>query len=176
MLRIAITFALLLPASASAAEPDAKAVEFFENKIRPVLVEQCLKCHSVEAEKQKKLRGGLKLDTRVSGWEKGGDTGPAIVPGKPGEGTLLKSLKYGDPDLQMPPKGKLPDNVIKDFEKWIADGAVDPSGDTSVKPISSIDLEKGRQFWSFIAPKEATVPTIASPLVPIHNPIDAFVH
>ena len=68
MLRIAFTLALLVPASASAAEPDAKAIEFFENKIRPVLVEQCLKCHSMEAEKEKKLRGGLKLDTKA-GWD-----------------------------------------------------------------------------------------------------------
>jgi hypothetical protein len=176
MLRIALTLALLMPASAYAAEPDAKAIEFFENKIRPVLVDQCLKCHSTEAEKEKKLRGGLKLDMRVGGWEKGGDTGPAIVPGKSGEGTLLKSLKYTDPDLQMPPKGKLSDAVIKDFEKWIADGAIDPRGDTSIKPVSGIDIEKGRQFWSFITPKEPEVPSIASPKVPINNPIDSFIH
>ena len=133
MQRIVFTLAMLAPTYAVAAEPDPKAVEFFENKIRPVLVEQCLKCHSTEAEKERKLRGGLKLDTRVGGWEKGGDTGPAIVPGKPNEGTLLKSLKYTDPDLQMPPKGKLSDAVIKDFEKWIADGAIDPRGETARK-------------------------------------------
>jgi hypothetical protein len=175
MLRIALTLILLAPSFASAAEPDVKAIEFFENKIRPVLVEQCLKCHSTEAEKEKKLRGSLKLDTKA-GWVKGGDTGPAIVPGKPNEGTLIKSLKYTDPDLQMPPKGKLSDTVIKDFEKWIADGATDPRGDTATKLVGGIDLEKGRQFWSFIPPKEPAVPIISDPLLPIQNPIDAFVH
>src|SRR5688572_21065790 len=119
MLRTATIFTLLVPSFATAAEPDAKQVEFFENRIRPVLVENCYKCHSADAEK--KLRGGLRLDTKA-GWQKGGDTGPAVVPGKPADGTLLKSLHYGDPDLQMPPKGKLPESVIKDFEKWIADG------------------------------------------------------
>ena len=180
MPRTAFTLALLVPLFAhtgnvSAAEPDAQAVEFFENKIRPVLVEQCLKCHSAEAEKDKKLRGGLKLDSKA-GWEKGGDTGAAIVPGKPGEGTLIKSLKYTDPDLQMPPKGKLSDAVIKDFEKWIAMGAVDPRGEaTAAKPVSGIDLEKGRQFWSLIPPKDQPVPTIASSPIPVRTPIDAFV-
>src|SRR3954469_10703050 len=92
---------LFAAAAPSRAADDPKAVEFFETKIRPVLVEQCTKCHSDDAEKEKKLRGGLKLDTKAN-WAKGGETGPAIVPGKPAEGTLLKSLKY-DGDTQMPP-------------------------------------------------------------------------
>src|SRR3954466_15744342 len=107
MLRTALVIALLAPSAVRAAEPDAKQVEFFENKIRPVLVEQCYKCHSAEAQKEKKLKGGLLLDTKAA-LLKGGDTGPAVVPGKPGEGTLLKSLKY-EGETQMPPKGKLPD-------------------------------------------------------------------
>jgi hypothetical protein len=174
MLRIALTLVLLAPGLVSAAEPDAKAIEFFENKIRPVLVEHCQKCHSTDAEKEKKLRGGLKLDSKAS-WEKGGDTGPAIVPGKPAEGTLIKSLHYTDPDLQMPPKGKLPDAVVKDFEKWIADGAADPRGDAVVKPIGGIDFEKARQFWSFVPPKEAPVPVAKDALAPNKTPIDAFI-
>jgi cytochrome c553 len=181
MLRIALTVVLLGASFASAAsdasalEPDAKGIEFFETKIRPVLVEQCLKCHSTAAEKEKKLRGGLKLDFKMGGWDKGGDTGPAIVPGKPSEGTLIKSLKYTDPDLQMPPKGKLSDAVIKDFETWIANGAIDPRGESAAKPPVGLDLEKGRQFWSFQPPREQPVPAISKPQLPIHNPIDAFV-
>ena len=66
---------------------------------------------------------------------KGGSTGAAIVPGKTNEGTLLKALHYTDADKEMPPKGKLPDAVIKDFEKWIADGAIDPRGDSALKAI-----------------------------------------
>ena len=117
---------------ARAADPDAKEIEFFEKKIRPVLVEQCYKCHSAEAEKDKKLKGGFKLDTKAS-LLKGGDSGLALVAGKPDEGTLLKSLHYTDDELQMPPKGKLPDAVVKDFERWIADGAADPRTDTTAK-------------------------------------------
>ncbi|MBA4186994.1 MAG: hypothetical protein C0467_03150 [Planctomycetaceae bacterium] len=173
MLRIAIATVLLSPAFASAAEPTAAQVEFFENKIRPVLVESCYKCHSAEAEKDKKLKGGLLLDTKA-GWEKGGDTGKAIVPGKPNEGTLLKSLKYADENLQMPPKGKFSDAVIKDFEKWIADGAADPRSAGTVKAVG-IDIEKGKQFWSFQPPREAAIPSTTTPQFTVRNPIDAFV-
>ena len=85
---------------------DPAGIEFFEKKIRPVLAEHCYKCHSAEAEKAKKLKGGLLLDTR-DGLRKGGDSGPAVVPGKPAESLLVKALRY-DGDTQMPPKGKLP--------------------------------------------------------------------
>jgi hypothetical protein len=166
---------LLLFISGSASADDPKAIEFFETKIRPQLVEQCYSCHSAEAEKRKKLRGGLKLDTKA-GWQKGGDTGPALVPGKPAESLLLKTLKY-DGDVQMPPSGKLPAAVIADFEKWVADGAVDPrDGSAVTAPPGYIDLEKGRQFWAFQPPKPQTVPIIDNPKVEIRNFIDAFVH
>jgi cytochrome c553 len=173
MLRIAIAIVLLAQSFAVAAEPDPKQVEFFEAKIRPVLVEHCYKCHSVEAEKEKKLRGTLYLDSKA-GLAKGGESGAAIVPGKPSEGKLIKSMHYDDETLQMPPKGKLPDSVIKDFEKWIADGAIDPRGDMGMK-TAGIDIEKGRKFWSFQPPREAAVPTIHNPQFTVHNPIDAFV-
>jgi hypothetical protein len=172
MLRPAFALVLLLPPAAGAADPDPARVEFFEKKIRPVLVEHCLKCHSADAEKENKLRGGLRLDTKA-GWEKGGDTGPAVVPGKPGEGTLLRSLHHADPELKMPPKGKLPDAVVKDFETWVADGAADPRTGTVAKPIAGIDVEKGRQFWSFVPPKEPPVPATNNPRAT--NSIDAFV-
>jgi hypothetical protein len=168
MLRFTLVALLLVPSFARAADPapDAKKVEFFETKIRPVLVEQCYKCHSEEAAKEKKLKGGLKLDTRA-GLLTGGDTGAAMVPGKAAASLLLRTLKY-DGDVQMPPKGILPEAVIKDFETWIADGAVDPrTGDLA--KATTIDLEKGKQFWSFQAPKEPTVPGNAA------NPIDAFI-
>src|SRR5262245_23398119 len=171
MLRTALAAALLVPLAVSTARaadpvPDAKKVEFFETKIRPVLVEQCYKCHSEEAAKQNKLKGGLKLDTKA-GLLKGGDTGTAMVPGKADASLLLKTLRY-EGDVQMPPKGKLPDAVVKDFEKWIADGAADPrTGD--IAKAAGIDIEKGKQFWSFKAPKEPPVPGNAK------SAIDAFV-
>ncbi len=149
----------LWAAAPAAAADDPKAVEFFEAKIRPALVEHCLKCHSADAEKAGKLRGGLKLDTKAA-WQKGGETGPAVVPGKPAAGTLLASLKY-DGELKMPPKGKLPPAVVADFEKWVRDGAVDPRGETvaSAKP-AGIDLEKGKQFWAFQPPAVHAPPAV----------------
>ncbi|AMV22861.1 Planctomycete cytochrome C [Gemmata sp. SH-PL17] len=169
MLRIALVAVLVAPSVALAADPaplDAKKVEFFETKIRPVLIEQCYKCHSEEAVKDKKLKGGLKLDTKA-GLLAGGETGAALVPGKVDKGTLLQSMKYTD-ELKMPPKGKLPDAVIKDFEKWIADGAVDPREGGAAK-ATGVDIEKGKQFWSFQPPKEVPVPGNAK------HAIDGFI-
>ncbi|MBY0514754.1 MAG: PSD1 and planctomycete cytochrome C domain-containing protein [Gemmataceae bacterium] len=168
---LAVAAVVSVPAASHAAD-DPKAVEFFEAKIRPVLVEQCYKCHSEQAEKEKKLRGGLKLDTKAN-WLKGGDTGPAIVPGKPTEGSLLASLKYGG-DTQMPPKGKLPDGVITDFEKWIKDGAADPRTGTTAA-AAGIDIEKGRQFWAFRKPVLPAIPQTPNTKLQIRTPIDAFV-
>src|SRR5262245_57309196 len=88
--------------TAGADPVDPKGIEFFEKKIRPVLVEQCYSCHSVEAEKTKKLRGGLLLDSK-EGMAKGGDSGPAIVPGNAKVSLLLKAMHYTG-DVRMPPR------------------------------------------------------------------------
>ncbi|MBI3192235.1 MAG: hypothetical protein HYZ36_06170, partial [Pedosphaera parvula] len=85
-----------------AAAPDPAAIEFFEKSVRPVLAEHCYDCHSAKAQK---VKGGLSLDTR-EGVLKGGDTGPALVPGSPDNSLLIKAIRYTDPDLQMPPKNK----------------------------------------------------------------------
>ncbi len=161
--------ALLLGCAPAGAADDPKAVEFFEAKIRPVLVEHCQKCHSEPAAKASKLRGGLRLDARA-GWQAGGDTGPAVVPGKPDAGTLVKSLRY-DGEVQMPPAGKLPAAVIADFEKWVRDGAADPRETSAAKPAAGIDLDKGRAFWSLKSPTAQAVPGG----VAAGNAIDAFV-
>ncbi len=103
-------------------KPTQEQVAFFEKKIRPVLVEQCYKCHSAEAEK---IKGGLTLDTR-DGTRKGGDTGPIIVPGNPDRSKLIARCSHKNPDTAMPPKGKLSDSVVADFEAWVKMGAPDP--------------------------------------------------
>lgn len=121
------------------------AVEFFEKKIRPVLVDQCYSCHSVESKKQK---GGLLLDSKQA-ILKGGDSGPALVPGKPAESLLLKAMQHGQPDLKMPPKAKLADPIIADFEKWIATGAADPRDGTVKSTKRFIDIPEGRKYWAF---------------------------
>src|SRR4051812_35647211 len=123
---------LLIAQAASAGHPpaadDAKAVAFFEAKIRPVLAEHCYKCHSA---KTGKSEGNLFLDSRTS-IRAGGDRGPAIVPGNPDKSVLLTAISHTDPDLQMPPrKPRLPEAVIADFKTWIKAGAADPRGDAA---------------------------------------------
>src|SRR5687767_2417398 len=100
--------ALLLLPSAAALGADEAGPEFFESRVRPVLAERCYKCHS---EKSEKLKGGLKLDSREA-LLKGGDNGPAVVPGEPEKSRLIEAILYHNVDLQMPPKGKLPDGQI----------------------------------------------------------------
>ncbi len=144
----------------SAQSAQAVGDEFFEKKIRPVLATNCYACH---ASKMKSPMGGLVLDTK-SGLLKGGDSGPAIVPGKPAESLLLRVMRYSDPVLKMPPAGKLPDAVLADFEQWIAAGAPDPRtetpAETTVAKRRGIDFDKGRQWWAFQPVREIAAPSV----------------
>ena len=121
-------------------------VEFFESKIRPLLVERCYACHSAEPAPM----GGLRLDTR-EGWVTGGSRGPAIVPGNPAASLLIQAVNYQDPELSMPPEGTLQPEEIELLEQWVGVGAPDPRSDASgAAPVQdSIDLDEGRKFWSF---------------------------
>ena len=83
-------------------------------QFRPLLVDKCYSCHSAKA---KKLKGGLLLDTRA-GVINGGDSGPAIVPGHPEQSRLMEAVRWGNPDLQMPPKKRLPDAEAAVLEEW----------------------------------------------------------
>ncbi len=130
---------------------------FFEAKIRPILATNCGKCHASTAEK---LRGGLRLDSR-EGARLGGDSGPAIVPGNLDESLLIRAIRYRDDDLRMPPKAKLTDSVIADFEAWVKMGAPDPrNGPAGGAARPSVDLVKGREFWSFRPPKKSAPPAV----------------
>ncbi|MEZ6140158.1 MAG: DUF1553 domain-containing protein [Zavarzinella sp.] len=144
----------------SAAEPSGKDLAFFEEKIRPVLVEHCYRCHSAVAQATNKLRGGLLLDSK-SGWEKGGDSGVVIHPGQPEKSLLFISLNYED-DVQMPPKGKLPKEVIANFEAWIKLGAPDPriSTTTTSKQVG-LTIAEGRKFWSYQSVKQSPAPVVS---------------
>src|SRR5262249_38323975 len=121
---------LLLPATlvlavSSSAAQSSDGFDFFEKKIRPVLVERCYKCHSAQAEK---LKGDLRLDSR-EGFLRGGESAtPAIVPGDAERSRLIEAIRYKKEDLQMPPpkQGKLTDQQIADFVAWINMGAPDP--------------------------------------------------
>jgi hypothetical protein len=121
--------------------------EFFEKKIRPVLVERCYGCHGAEITQP---LGGLRLDTAAR-LRKGGDSGPVITPGDPAASLLIAAISYRNPDLKMPPSGKLKDQQIADFTEWIKMGAPDPRGDeTAPAPAKKgIDFTAARKFWSF---------------------------
>lgn len=117
---IACVLAALVHPALAADRPDAKKLEFFEKKIRPVLVKHCYSCHSAKA---KTVRGKLLLDSRDAN-RKGGESGPAVVPGDVKKSLLIDAIRYES--FEMPPKQRLPKNVVADFERWIKDGAVDP--------------------------------------------------
>jgi hypothetical protein len=139
-----------LLASEPPRKPSSDEIDFFEKKIRPVLVQHCYSCHSHEG---KKLEGGLRLDSRA-GVLKGGDDGPVLVPGKPEASILLKAIRYGQDFSQMPPKGKLPAEVIADFERWIAAGAPDPRLEGS--PLTKVQ----DRHWAFQPPRLVPLPLV----------------
>ncbi|MDQ3625298.1 MAG: DUF1549 domain-containing protein, partial [Verrucomicrobiota bacterium] len=168
---IALAGAGHLPAAVTAT-PDAAQIEFFEKKIRPVLVSTCYKCHAEDAEK---IKGGLLLDTRDS-LLKGGDSGAALVPGNPNKSLLIQTIRHDDPDLAMPPKGdKLSDEVIADFEKWVRMGAPDPRIAKGGPKATAIDMAKAREHWSLRPVTKPAVPKVDDPRDFVQTPVDAFV-
>ena len=169
--------ALLILSIANPAYAQQVTNEFFESRIRPVLATKCYGCHN---SKMKEPKGYLTLDSR-EGVMKGGTLGPALVPGKPADSKLIHAMKYSDPHLQMPPSGKLPDDVIADFETWIAGGAPDPRVDTAGgtaakrRVVDEAELAKGRRWWAF--QPVAVLPQPASAHAPsARTKIDHFVY
>ncbi|MDB6039142.1 MAG: Planctomycete cytochrome [Verrucomicrobiales bacterium] len=158
--------------SAFAADSDDTREAFFEQRVRPVLVENCYECHSA---KSKKLKGGLRLDQR-SGLLKGGETRPAVIPGNPGESLLIESIGYGNPDLQMPPKRKLPDSIIADLNRWVADGAFFPDdGPATTEQVGKPESGNNRH-WAFQPIRDSVPPSsLMSPTHAVPNPIDGFI-
>ena len=132
--------------------PSAADIEFFEKKVRPVLAARCYSCHS---NRSKIVQASLKVDSREA-LLSGGDTGPAIVPGKPGESLLIAAIQFkADADYQMPPKGKLPDHEIRALSEWVRRGAPFPGGNGNTpQGERTIDFAEARKFWSFV-PLEA---------------------
>ncbi len=122
-----------------------------------------------------KVKGGLRLDTKAD-WETGGDSGSAIVPGKPDESLLIKAVRYTDKDLKMPEKRKLPDGEIAILEQWVQMGAPDPRLGNAVvaKRQTGMSLDDGRNFWSYVAPKRARIPTVADAAWPFTD-VDRFI-
>lgn len=137
-----------------AEQPDG---ESFRSRIEPLLKQKCLPCHSHNT---RQMEGGLTLDSR-SGWATGGDRGRAIVPGKPDDSLLIKAVRYGDSDLQMPPDKKLADDEIALLVEWVRRGAVDPRKDVST-PQSAADWWSLRKLVAPAVPREG-------------HPLDAFI-
>ncbi|MDB6121668.1 MAG: Protein of unknown function (DUF1553)/Protein of unknown function (DUF1549)/Planctomycete [Pedosphaera sp.] len=153
----------------------AEDFEFFEKRIRPLLVENCYKCHSAESEK---IKGGLRLDTKES-LLKGGESGPAIVPGDPEKSLLIKAVRYMDKDLQMPPKDKrLSDAQIADLVAWVKMGAPDPRSapeqTASVTAKPAYDYAAARKQWVYREPSDPEVPKIKNKSWS-KTPIDCFI-
>ena len=135
----------------------AVAEEDFEKRVRPLLVVRCFECHGA-----KKQSGGLRLDSRVAMLQ-GGDSGPALVPGKPAESLLMKAIEYDD-KLQMPPKGKLPEKEIATLRDWIRRGAEWP--DSKPLPVDSkaksVVTDEHRKWWAYQPLKPVLVPAVKS--------------
>jgi hypothetical protein len=149
-----LALALTLAVPAAAAGPDRAGVEFFERKVRPVLVQHCYQCHSAQS---RSVKGGLRLDSR-EGLLKGGDSGPAVVPGKAEESPLLTAIRYTDAARRMPPRNRLPESVVADVEKWIGMGAPDPRA-SSDGTTETANREAGKH-WAFRPVRAAPPPAV----------------
>lgn len=135
---------------------------FFRERIEPLLEEHCLACHSHAAGE---MENGLTLDSQA-GWEEGGDSGPAVVPGKPDASLLIRAVRSADPTLQMPPDDPLSDEAVALLEEWVRRGAPDPRRQ---KPVKS----RHDDWWSLQNLQRPEVP--ARTESPAENPIDAFI-
>jgi hypothetical protein len=151
-------------------QPTKEGLEFFEKNVRPILSDRCYECHSANKNSSK---GGLILDSH-DGAYKGGDEGPAVVPGNLEKSLLIKAVRYTDPEFSMPPKktgGKLPDDKIAILEEWVKMGAPMPVGG-AVKLTGLTG--KAREHWAFQPVTKPTVPEVKNRAW-VKTPIDAFV-
>lgn len=167
-----IAFVLLASLPALAAEITPEQTAFFEKNIRPVLNDACYKCHSANDQKRK---GGLTLDTKEATL-RGGESGKAgVVPGNVAASSIYEAMTWSNEDMQMPPKEKLPDEVLANFKKWIEMGAPDPRVSTTVAeaPKSKIDVKKGREHWAFQKPTKSAPPAVKNAEWP-RTDIDKF--
>jgi hypothetical protein len=169
---IAFVFGAARPVIAGSSD---EGVEFFESRIRPLLVKNCYECHSAQA---KELQGKLRLDSREA-LRRGGESGPAVVPGDAPGSLLVRALRYED--HEMPPKGKLPPSAIADVEHWVKMGAPDPrdrpDGEAPQSPGKkqrTIDFVAARKHWAYQPVRNPPVPQVKNSAWG-HNEIDRFV-
>lgn len=158
---------------ASASPASDPGLELFEQRIRPALIRYCYECHSAAATK---LKGGLRLDSRDL-LRQGGESGPAIIPGKPEESLLIKALRHDT--LEMPPKKKLPESVIHAFVEWIQMGAPDPRhAPPNAQEINALTWEsilaERKQWWSLQPVRKPSPPKVRDSFW-VQSPIDRFI-
>jgi hypothetical protein len=156
--------------AADAVQPTKEGLEFFEKNVRPILSDRCYECHSATKNSSK---GGLILDSH-DGAYKGGDEGPAVIPGNLEKSLLIKAVRYTDPEFSMPPKktgGKLPDDKIAILEEWVKMGAPMPTGGAA--KLTGL-TGKAREHWAFQPVTKPTVPEVKNRAW-VKTPIDAFV-
>ena len=151
--------------------PSPAGLELFEKKVQPILTETCYKCHSHDADK---IKGGLLLDSQEAAL-KGGDSGPALVPGKPEESLLIKAIRYTDPDLQMPPKGKkLSHEQIDVLTEWVRLGAPRPAPVATDRLNRRRSTAEDKDWWAFQPVRKPSVPEVKNSAGPA-NPVDRFI-
>jgi cytochrome c553 len=168
-----ITIGLGLHLALANARAGEEGAEFFEKKIRPILVGNCYKCHSAKAEK---LKGGLRLDSR-EGLLKGGETRASIVPGDPEKSLLIEAVRYSNEDLRMPPKKKLKDEEIADLTAWVRMGAPWPASggaQAETSKTSVFNLQERARHWAFQPIKKAKPPVVRNNAWP-RSPVDNFI-
>ena len=144
-------------------------MEYFEKKIRPLLVNHCQECHG-----PKKQRGGLRLDSRTAVL-KGGDTGTAIVPGQPAQSRLIKAVGYADVNLRMPPKTRLSAEQVADLTAWVKMGAAWPD-EAAVQPAGTgeaFPMKERLKHWAWQPVKPVAPPAVRNAAW-VRTPIDAF--
>jgi hypothetical protein len=178
ILRPPATLILLAIAAGAAlgsagAEPSAEDVIFFESKVRPILADNCYRCHSLEKGKSK---GGLTMDTR-EGLLKGGEDGEVVKAGDPDGSPLIRAVRYADKDLQMPPKkggaGKLTDAEIATLEDWVKRGAPIPASHGGAGKLTGL-TESARRHWAFQPITKPAIPAVKNGAW-CSNAVDAFV-
>ncbi len=171
--RLLVLSVFVLPVHSIALADDGEGVAFFEKRIRPVLIKHCYECHSAVSLEPK---GGLRLDSRDFA-RKGGESGPAIVPGNTRESLLLEAIRHES--FEMPPDKKLPGQVIADFEKWIEIGAPDPRDQPptaeAVAELSWRAIFDERRNWWSLQPVVAAEPPAGLTDGKAESPIDAFI-
>lgn len=170
-----------LGALASRAAADSEGVEFFRKEVKPILEENCFKCHGgIDDKGHPKVRGGLQLISR-KGLLMGGDHGPGINEAEPAKSILLEALSYANEDLQMPPRGKLPAEDLAKITRWVEMGAPWTPEDADVlveihDPLAGVTEvnDKTKAHWSYKPMERVEPPKVADPAWAV-NPVDAFI-